>query len=201
MGRRGSNMRLIFVRHGKDDDRYRGGWSSLGLTKEGREQARCLGAYLAKDPPHSIKWILSSDLNRAVETAEILSASLGLPITLEPQLREMDNGDLAGMLNEEALDKYPGLFFNTLEMEEPYPNGESPVDFYQRIRKWFEMTLKESEKQEGDLLVVTHGGVINVIYHLVKGWEWSNRKPSIPIKNCSVHILDCGKMKMEEAVK
>lgn len=42
-------MRIIFVRHGKDDDRYRGGWSSLDLVPEGVEQAKKLGKHLAEN--------------------------------------------------------------------------------------------------------------------------------------------------------
>lgn len=39
-------MQIFFVRHGKDDEAYRGGWSSLGLVPEGMEQAKRLGIYL-----------------------------------------------------------------------------------------------------------------------------------------------------------
>ncbi len=64
-------MKIIFVRHGKDDEKYRGGWSNLDLV----------------------------------------------PVVKEEKLREMNNGVLVGMLNEEALIKYPGLFFSSLEMD------------------------------------------------------------------------------------
>ncbi len=63
---------------------------------------------------------------------------MDLPVQEEFQLREMNNGDLAGMLNDEALERYPGLFFSSLKMNEPYPNGESPNDFFMRIKKWFD---------------------------------------------------------------
>ena len=39
-------MKIYFVRHGKDDETYRGGFSSLGLVPEGVEQAKRLGLYL-----------------------------------------------------------------------------------------------------------------------------------------------------------
>lgn len=39
-------VKLIFVRHGKDDNRYRGGWSKIDLIPEGMEQAKQLARYL-----------------------------------------------------------------------------------------------------------------------------------------------------------
>ena len=42
-------MKIIFVRHGKDDDRYRGGWSESNLIPEGIEQAKLLAAHLKEN--------------------------------------------------------------------------------------------------------------------------------------------------------
>lgn len=42
-------MKFIFVRHGKDDDAYRGGWSNLDLVDVGREQASNLAEYLYRN--------------------------------------------------------------------------------------------------------------------------------------------------------
>lgn len=183
-------MRMIFVRHGKDDDSCRGGWSTMGLLAEGREQARAAASYFSDTPDYQIGRILSSDLNRAVETAEYIAAALNVPLYTDAQLREINNGDLAGMRNSEALEKYPGLFFNSLDMDEPYPNGESPAAFYHRIRAWFERTLSEMQNDDRDLLVVTHGGVISIIYSLVEGSEWSNRQPVVPAAYGSIHVLN-----------
>lgn len=189
-------MKIIFVRHGKDDDRYRGGWSSRSLTPEGIKQAKQLAGYL-KEHDYGIKQIISSDLPRAFTTAEYICAELGLAVQPEPQLRETNNGDLAGMLNTTALEQYPGLFFSTLGMDEPYPGGESPRAFYSRIQKWFFAFCADLGKYSGNVLIVTHGGVINVIYHLINRKEWSNKGPSYKAGNCSIHILDTVAMKFE----
>lgn len=192
-------MKLFFVRHGKDDEAYRGGWSSLGLVPEGMEQAKRLGIYLNdKKEEFGIKKIISSDLARAKETAEILAEALDLPVTLDAGLREADNGELAGMSNEEALKTYPGMFWSTLEPEECYPNGESPNQFFTRIQKWFEAFLEEHKDFDGNILVVTHGGVINVVYHLVRNIKWSNAGKPVPIANCSVHVLNVERMEICE---
>ena len=194
-------MKLFFVRHGKDDENFRGGWSVLGLVPEGVEQAKGLAKHLCeKKENYGIKKIVSSDLVRAKETAEILAEALELPVITDERLREADNGVLAGMSNEEALKKYPGLFWNTLEPEECYPGGESPKQFYTRIKEWFETFLAECKEFEGNVLVLTHGGVINVVYHLVRNMEWSNKKKPVPVANCSVHVLDTDGMEIYEEI-
>ena len=184
-------MRIVFVRHGKDDDKYRGGWSSLDLIPEGIEQAKKLVKHLAENRmEYNITRIISSDLPRTMTTASYISAELGLPVLEEPQIRETNNGDLAGMLNDEALVRYPGLFFSSLEMDEPYPNGESPNEFYARIKTWFENFLVEYQNTNGNTLVVTHSGVINVIYHIVRKMDWSNKGRTFKVSNCRIHVLN-----------
>lgn len=190
-------MRIIFVRHGKDDDAYRGGWSSLGLLDEGKRQSQAVADYFRTTSEYKIEYIVSSDLNRAIETAEYIATALDLPIHTDARLRETNNGDLAGMLNSEALVKFPGLFWNTLAMDEAYPNGESPAAFYLRIKEWFDDIIKSSLTNNGDLLVVTHGGVINIIYYLVKELEWTNKKPQFPSDKCSIHVLNVDSMTLE----
>ncbi len=191
-------MKLIFVRHGKDDDRYRGGWSTLDLTEEGMEQAKRLAAHLRENNgAYRITQIISSDLVRTQTTADIISAQLGLPVQKEPRIRETNNGDLAGMRNDIALMRYPGLFFSTLGMDEPYPGGESPRDFYLRIKGWFEDFCRAKPNTDGNILIVTHSGVINIIYHLVNGIEWSNQGKAFKAEICSIHILNTDSMEFE----
>lgn len=191
-------MKLILVRHGKDADGYRGGWSRLDLTEEGAAQANRLAVYLKENArEYSITQIISSDLPRAVTTAKYISSALGLEIQVEPRLRETNNGELAGMPNDIALERYPGLFFSSLGMDEAYPGGESPREFFLRIKAWFAAFCSGCDGQKGNVLAVTHGGVINVIYHLVKGIEWSNKNRMFKAANCSIHVLNMETMEFE----
>ena len=162
------------------------------------EQAKQLAKHL-KDNNHTyqIAHIISSDLTRTLTTANIISCELCLPIQKDFQIRETNNGDLAGMLNDTALKQYPGLFFSSLEMHEAYPNGESPNDFYWRIKKWFLCLTSKYRNVKGNILVVTHGGVINVVYYLAKGIEWDNKGRVFKAGNCSVHILNMDTMEFE----
>lgn len=191
-------MKFIFVRHGKDDDAYRGGWSNLDLVDVGREQASNLAEYLyRKQDVYKIKHIISSDLVRTMTTAKYISDKLELPIIEEPQVREMNNGDLAGMANSVAEVKYPSLYFNTLGMNEKYPNGESPAEFFERIREWFSQLLHDYSGKSENVLIVTHSGVINLVYYIVNHMEWSNKTKSFKVSNCSIHVLDSDTMTFE----
>lgn len=182
-------MKLYLIRHGKDDERYRGGWSDLGLIEEGEKQASQLAHFLKENQQeYPISQIISSDLKRAVQTAKAIQKQLNVPMILSENWREINNGDLAGMLNSVALEKYPGLFFNTLRMDECYPNGESPINFFNRIKDTFYELLKEQTNDK--VAIVTHSGVINVIYHIVKNIEWSNKNKSFPVKNVSLNVLE-----------
>ena len=184
-------MNILFVRHGKDSDQHRGGWSQLDLLPEGKREAEALADYLAqlKEDYHFTKMI-TSDLKRAETTATILAEALQLPLEKESALRETNNGDLAGMLNSEADQKFPRLYFRSLAMDEHYPNVESPREFYQRIKTWFELFLKENHNSDETQIVVTHGGVINIIYHLVNQIEWTNKSNLFHVKHCSISLLN-----------
>ena len=184
-------MNLLFVRHGKDSDQHRGGWSQLDLLPEGKREAKTLADYLVqhKEDYHFTKMI-TSDLKRAETTATILAETLQLSLEKESNLREMNNGDLAGMLNSEADQKFPRLYFRSLAMDEHYPNGESPREFYQRIKTWFQRFLQENDDSDETQIVVTHGGVINIIYHLVNQIEWTNKSNLFHVKHCSISLLN-----------
>ena len=60
------------------------------------------------------------------------------------------------------------------------------------------MLLSACKETKGNVLEMPHGGVIHVVYHLVKGMEWSNAKKPVPVENCSVHVLDTVWMEIEE---
>ena len=120
--------------------------------------------------------IYSSDIQRAAETAEILSNCLGCPIKYIPELREVNNGVLAGMENDLADECYPGLYWSTLDYDECYPNGESPEMFYNRIKTaWLELKNRELEQATKDALLVTHGGVIEAILCIENNVPFSNK--------------------------
>ena len=177
---RGINM-IYLMRHGADpSDRY-GGWSTYGLTEKGREQVHNAKSQLCDK---GIKKIYSSDLVRAKETAEIVAKELALEITYLPQFREANNGLLAGMLKTEAVEKYPGMYWNALDWTENWPGGESPEQFFQRIQSaWREF---KSQVGEDNVLLVSHGGVMNIILCLENGIPYTNKETRFPMKDAEI---------------
>ena len=179
-------MNIFLVRHGDDDEQYRGGWSSLPLTQLGIEKVKKLADFFSNEQEDiKIDRIISSDLKRAKMTADIINEKLNVKIKYDKRLRENNNGILAGMLNEEAIKKFPNMYFSILEYDERFPEGESPKEFYERIKEAFFSIVNENNDVE-NLMLVTHAGVINIIYHIISNIEWSNKQKKLKIPKTSI---------------
>ena len=85
---------------------------------------------------------------------------------------------------------YPGLYWNTLGWEQRYPGGESPKEFYERIRTAWDAFQKMALAQNENVLLVTHGGVINVILSIVHGEQYSNKTTMRKIQNAELIALE-----------
>ena len=168
-------MVCYLVRHGQDDETIRGGWSDHPLTDTGIRQAEELAQKLTSITENAkIHCIYSSDLRRAMQTSQILAEKLCLPVVPLAQFREVNNGDLAGMQNDTALIQYPGLFWNQLRWDQPYPNGESPRQFYERIQAAWVAFSEQLLLENKNGILVTHGGVISVIRAILENRAYSN---------------------------
>lgn len=124
-------MAIYFIRHGIDEEGFRGGWSQRGLVVEGYRQAERLGYYLKENQSSfNITRILCSDLQRALDTANEIARELNLPVESSQYWRETNNGVIAGMPHEIANERYPGLYFSALRMDERFARRKSPIIFY-----------------------------------------------------------------------
>lgn len=183
-------MRIYVVRHGQDDDSVRGGWSDCGLTELGIEQANTLAKNLKlHQAEYNIGLIISSDLKRAAQTAEIVAASLDLAIETSEKFREVNNGNLAGMKNEIANKLYPNIYWKNLDWEQQYPNGESPKEFYERISKSWTNLIEKYKSYNKNILLVTHGGVINIIKTIIENKPYSNKNKYQGIDSCKINYV------------
>ena len=180
-------MTVFLARHGNELGGFRGGWSSHGLDGVGEEQAAALAEYLLENQSkYDIQRIYSSDLPRAMQTAQAVADKLGLPIIEKSGFREVNNGALAGMANEEADRLYPELYWKRLGWEEKYPGGESPKDFYNRIYSAWKSFSEKLKSENENVLLITHGGVIQVILSILKGERYSNRKSFGSVSCCDL---------------
>ncbi len=170
-------MKIFLVRHGQDDDSVRGGWSNSPLTDMGVQQSIDLADEIFNHSDYyNIGAVFSSDIVRAQQTAAIIARKLNLPVSLMSGFREVNNGNLAGLNNKLAEIEYPNLYWRKLEWEEHYPNGESPKEFYDRVSNTWREFTHSFENCNNNVLLVTHGGVINIIKCMISKTEYSNKE-------------------------
>ena len=157
-------MKLIYlVRHAETDwnkeKRYQGG-KDIPLSNTGIEQARQLARRLKK-----VKFdvVYSSPLQRARQTAELLSRDNSPPIILEPAFREISHGLWEGLRVDEIMERFPKEF--RLWKEKPHqvkmPQGESLHDLWKRVVPRFLELVAQTQGER--ILIIGHGGVNRVI--------------------------------------
>jgi len=118
---------IIFETHSWSEDNDRGvatGWLSGQLSERGRALARELGARRRGD---DLAAVFTSDLRRAVETAELAFAQTQVPILLDWRLRECDFGELNGGPATRVHDQRRHRLIT------PYPDGESWEEAVRRV--------------------------------------------------------------------
>ena len=183
-------MICYLVRHGRDDDTVRGGWSGAPLTAEGIEQTERLAADILAANDLDVGIIYSSDLARATQTSGILAAALSVPIREIAGFREVNNGVLAGMDNHIADERYPGLYWSTLDWDEEYPGGESPRQFFDRVSDAWRDLRTAIQDMDRNVILVTHGGVINAIQCIEHGIAYSNKINQFPAKHAEMIAVE-----------
>lgn len=165
---------FMFIRHGEDEQDKTGGWSNNSLTKNGIEQVINLKNKL-KDKIVKMEntVILSSDLNRAKQTTDMIFDSCDLVI-FNQKLRECNNGDLANLTKNQFQRFYPSMYFDRLKYDEHYPNGESPQEYYQRVRSFFEDINQKYENR--NVIIIAHAGTYGILKSSINGILWSNKQ-------------------------
>ena len=157
-------MKLILVRHGEtywnDERRVQGGDSDIELNDTGLEQARKLAAFLENEPIISI---LSSPLQRAIATAEVIASHHQLPVEVDQGLRELRVGELEGMSVSNLSTTFSQFLMQwwhdggVIKL----PNGESLVELQKRAWKAVERLLERHKtspehNEETTVVVVSH---------------------------------------------
>ena len=177
---------IYLMRHGQDDENYIGGWSDVSLIPEGIVQVNESASWIKDNL--NIKFILCSDVKRAIETAQIVSEKLDLSFVETSELREQSKGKLNGVLRTEAAKKY-SEYVDGVTVVTVYPDGESLRDLYNKMVVYIEK-IKE---MEDDTLLITHRGVINMIYYILYGKELDMDKKQFGVETASVHEFNVSK--------
>jgi broad specificity phosphatase PhoE len=140
------SVEVVFETHSTSEDNEAGiatGWLPGRLSAAGREQARELGERRRDD---GIAVVVTSDLRRAVETAEIAFGALGLSVVHDPRLRECNYGDLNGTAEP--------LRDRAAQLDTPYPGGESWRQAVERVAAF--LRDLRSERDGERVLVIGH---------------------------------------------
>ena len=164
-----SNTRICFVRHGETNwnaERRMQGHIDIPLNANGISQAERLANALIR-VKHSFDVIYSSDLERALHTANAVARALSLDVQITPRLRERNVGKLQGLLLSEAPVLLPEIWQRHIarELDHDLGGGESIRTFHQRMQDILELFLNEHHGQS--VLAVSHGGSLDMIYRIV----------------------------------
>nr|WP_201469711.1 histidine phosphatase family protein [Microbacterium hydrocarbonoxydans] len=177
---------LTLVRHGQTDwnlDRRIQGSTDIPLNETGRADARTAASNLVGTTHHAI---YTSPLLRARETAEIISAELGLgaPV-LVPGIREREFGAGEGMLVSEYMETYGGWHSEV-------PGAETLGDVAARALHALDAIARDSRRRSTpfaeSVVVVAHGGVIRSLIDHVSGGTLP--RPGDQITNGSAHRFE-----------
>ena len=150
--------RLLLVRHGESTWNAQGrwqGWADPPLSELGRAQAEAAAPAAAP-----VDAVVSSDLQRARVTAELMAAVLEIEeVHIEPDLRERDVGDFTGLTRDEIEARWPGVLSNVAASIARDPRfGESVEQLATRVNA--ALTGLGATFAGQRVLVITHGGVV-----------------------------------------
>jgi probable phosphoglycerate mutase len=181
--------RLLLVRHGQStwnrEHRIQGQLDPP-LSEEGRRQAERVGLRLAG---RRFAGFYSSDLKRAFQTADAIQAATGLNPEPMRGLREIFLGEWEGLRTEELAERFPQAWASW--NEEPdwdlVPGGEGAAAFETRVVAAVSSILERHH--QGDVVVVTHGGVIQIALHRVIGRPSRGLFP-FKIQNASISVIE-----------
>jgi len=148
---------FYFVRHGESEGnaaRVFTGQTDSPLTERGRQQAEAVADELA-----SVKFdrIVSSDLSRTRDTADVIAKRHGMRVEVVPELREIDVGDRTG----KTFDETRGLPNWNDDGFVAWPGGETLDQVVARTLGAIERLTRESPGKT--ILVVGHGGVNRIL--------------------------------------
>lgn len=160
-GTRLPERRLILIRHGQTEFNLAGrmqGQLDTPLTTAGRAEAEAAATELGTWP---IGTVVSSDLQRARDTAALLADALGMGYTTDARLRETDLGDWSGKAHEDVDAVFPGQRSHwRLNPTWAPPNGETRLEVSDRASELVDELMAGDAWDAGTVMLVAHGGTI-----------------------------------------
>jgi len=154
--RHGESESNVFAREHPDKPASHFGELGSSLTQKGREQAQILADRLKNI---SISAVLSSDLHRAKETAEIIAAEHKLPVITSATIRERFFGEHMSAVKKREIEKALDALSEDQKFAFKYfENGESGYDVVKRFKKFLVSAIEEYKNKT--IVIVSHGYVL-----------------------------------------
>ncbi len=180
--------KLLLVRHGItefNNTRRFAGYSDVELSADGYRQIERLRNRLGNE---KIDAIYSSDLKRALVTAEVISSGHNMDIVTCSELREIDYGELEGLTFEEINRLYPEVadLITNFSFRLKFPGGESFEGFVERTSKFLDKLKSHTPSQT--ILIVSHSGPLRVLVCHLLGID-QNHWQQIRLDNASLSIV------------
>lgn len=164
-------MRILLIRHGSTDLLGRllyGRMSGVHLNEEGSRQAQLLAQRLRE--LYRISEVISSPLERALETARFIADAQGLSVSLDEGINEIDFGSWMGKPFSELLESDEWKKYNELRSTANPPQGELMTQVQTRAWGTLERILaRYQHPQDVTVAVVTHGDVVRALLILLLG--------------------------------
>lgn len=156
--------RLLLIRHGQTGYNLAGrmqGQLDIPLSEVGRAEAARVAEGLTDWP---IGTVVSSDLERAADTARAIATASGLGFSTDPRLRETDLGVWSGRGHEEVDTDFPGARAHwRLHPQWAPPGGENRLEVSARAGEVVDDLMATDAWASGAVLLVAHGGTISAL--------------------------------------
>jgi 2,3-bisphosphoglycerate-dependent phosphoglycerate mutase len=183
-----SETKLIVVRHGETSwnrEKRMQGTTDTPLSEVGQAQARALGRRLAG---REFAALYASDLSRARDTASIIADHTGRQLVMDSRLRERRFGVFEGLTAGEIQERFPEEYARFVSRDPDYevPGGESARGFAGRCLGCLSEIAGRHRGEE--IVVVTHGLVLDSLYRAAQGLGHGERRP-VPLINASLNFF------------
>ena len=169
--------KLILLRHGQSqwnlENRFTG-WKDIELSEKGILEAKISGR-LIKEKKIPIDKVYSSELKRAIDTAIIAMKEANydhlfnngeLIITKNIAVNERDYGDLVGLNKKETAEKFgkEQVHIWRRSYDVNPPGGESLKNVVERVKPYFENTMKKDLENKKNILLSAHGNSLRALF-------------------------------------
>jgi probable phosphoglycerate mutase len=185
------HAQLLLIRHGETDWNSAGriqGFRDIALSERGLRQAQVLARHLEGQ---TLDAVYSSDLTRAIQTADPLARQRGLTLRIDARLKERGFGLFEGHTYAEAEANWPHEYaiWRQRDPGHAVPGGESYRDARLRVLASLEDIARQHAGRA--VAIVTHGGVLDIVYRAAHAIPWETPRSHL-LPNASINHVRAG---------